>query len=320
MDAEHVGFECAVEFDFLAFERLRQARNPVAQLRGALVVQRVGRNRHLVAQRLHQFGRIAAQDRQRTLDVRPIRLLVHQTDTRGVAAADLVFEARAGAIAKLRVLAVAQRDVRTEEPERPAQGARIGVGSEVERAVAADAAGRHDARECLARVDADRQERLVVAQPQVVARLQFLDEVVLEEQRFLLAARDQELDVGDVAVDEERREPIVVAPRLEVTPHPRPQRTRFSDVEQCARAAAEEIHAGIRRQEFQFLREPLVHGLRAASEYTSGATSSSFAMRYRPGECSTMPEKHEYGESSCSRNDSSTNPASSNAVNTSDNE
>ena len=64
------------------------------------------------------------------------------------------------------------------------------------------------------------QVRLVVFEPDIVARLVLFDEVVFEDQRFLLAARDQRIEVAHAPHKETHLEAAIAA-RAEVCAHAR---------------------------------------------------------------------------------------------------
>ena len=71
-------------------------------------------------------------------------------------------------------------------------------------------------RERVALVEAQDDEVLVVAQPDVEARLVLLDELVLEEDRLLLGARDDDLEVAEQIVEQRHEGAVVPAPGVEV--------------------------------------------------------------------------------------------------------
>jgi hypothetical protein len=113
-------------------------------------------------------------------------------------------------------------------------------------------AGEVDPRIGLVERDRDERIRLVVAQPDVEARLVLLDEVLLGQQRLGLAAHEQEVDrlghldhlhlaaghaVGEVAGD------------------PAADRLGLADVDDLARAVLEQIDARPVRQVASLLLE-----------------------------------------------------------------
>ena len=100
---------------------------------------------------------------------------------------------------------------------------------------------------------AERDEVLVVPELDVVAGPVLLDEVVLEDRRFLLVGGDDRLEVPDRAL-QDRDEGAVVALRvLEVAPHARAQALGLADVDDDALLVLEEVDARLRRQRLELL-------------------------------------------------------------------
>ncbi len=85
------------------------------------------------------------------------------------------------------------------------------IGPEIFRAVGAETSTHLQARELLARVDTQHEKVLVVGEPHVEARLMLLDEVVLEEERFLLVVGDDRLDVTEQAIEQSDESASVAA-------------------------------------------------------------------------------------------------------------
>ena len=118
------------------------------------------------------------------------------------------------------------------------------------------------------------QVRLVVLQPDVVTRAILLDEVVFENQRFLLAVRDQHVEVADSLHQETHLEASVAA-FAEVGAHARAERFGLADVEDFPRglsrgpargragAVAQQVDAGLRG-----------HGVELALERGGGGSAA----------------------------------------------
>ena len=116
------------------------------------------------------------------------------------AAADVIVEARALALGRRQVVvARADGEHPADEVERAAHLADVGVRAEVARAGNVAPPRHQHPRKRLADGHGDRGIALVVLEPHVEARLVFLDEVVLEQQRLRLVRHDDRLDVGDAA-------------------------------------------------------------------------------------------------------------------------
>src|SRR6516165_7538612 len=102
------------------------------------------------------------------------------------AALDLIFETRARAIAKYPVGAGPQRKDLPNDVDGFAQPVRRSERTKVLTAILDDASRDRDSRPGMIG-DLGAQVRFVVLKPDVVARLVLLDEIVLEDQRFLFA-------------------------------------------------------------------------------------------------------------------------------------
>ena len=119
-------------------------------------------------------------------------------DTRREAAVDVEVEARDAAVpSRLRSLARPVTEDAVKHVERLAHLLRVRVRAEVPDTAPVAFPREHHTRVLVLDRDGDVRERLVVAQPDVERRPVALDEVLLEMQRLDLAARDDDLDVGD---------------------------------------------------------------------------------------------------------------------------
>ena len=175
------------------------------------------------------------------------------------AALDLVLQARAVAVAEVVVGAAPQQEVLLDDFQGLAHGHRGSVGAEVAAAVLDDAAGGEDARP-VAPGHLDAQVALVVLEADVVARLVLLDEVVLEDQRFLLVAGHQGLDVLHLAHEEGHVRAAVAAPQ--VGAHPRAQLLGLAHVNDLAAAVPHQVDAGPGGQRVELVLQFLdVHDL-----------------------------------------------------------
>ena len=128
------------------------------------------------------------------------------------------------------------------------------VRTEVLAAVLDDLAGDEDARPLVLHGHLDADVRLVVLEPDVVARLVLLDEVVLEDQRFLVVAGDQGLEVGDALHEEAHLAALVAA--AEVGAHAGAQALRLADVDDLAVLVLQQIDARPRLHRVELLGQP----------------------------------------------------------------
>jgi hypothetical protein len=71
-----------------------------------------------------------------------------------------------------------------------------------------------------------------------------LDEVVLEDRRFLLAARDDRVEIAERPLQDRDEVAVVARPLLEVRAHARAQALRLADVDDRALLVLEEVDPG----------------------------------------------------------------------------
>jgi hypothetical protein len=91
--------------------------------------------------------------------------------------------------------AAAQVELSAHQRERVAQGAGIREWSEVTRPVVFAQPGEREVRDRVAQVHFEHQEPLVVAEADVVTRVEFLDELAFQQQRLRLAPHDVEIEI-----------------------------------------------------------------------------------------------------------------------------
>ena len=119
------------------------------------------------------------------------------------------------------------------------------IRAEVERAVVLSVARERESRKRRKRLDAQKEKVFVVLFERVVAGLPALDELALENHRLGVAARVEELEIGD-AVHERgylgaRRARLVGI--HEILPHPAPEVDGLPDVYDVAEGVLHDVHA-----------------------------------------------------------------------------
>ena len=218
-------------------------RDPVPQPGGVLEAE-IGRGR------LHPGGELADH-----APVAPLEQPDHLADLVGVLLLGDVPHAGRGAVAHVEldarplvvgpedpVGAVAQLERLADQPLDAAGAQAVEVGAEVAVTVLAPAADQHHPGPGRAGGQLDRQPGLVVLELDVVPGLKLLDQVVLEDQGFLLVARHHPLQGGHPRHQVGDPQPAVPL-GLEVAAHPRPQVVRLADVEDHVAGVAHQVHA-----------------------------------------------------------------------------
>jgi hypothetical protein len=258
-DPEHVDVPHASLLDRLAFRQSAHGEETISVSRRLLETFALGRVAHLLLELAFDRARIAGEEVDDAFDDLPVVLLRDVADAGGMAAVDVVVEARdPGVAAGLWALARPVLEDAVEHVERLPHLLRVRVRAEVGDPAAVPLAREHDPRKVVLDRHCDVRERLVVAQADVEGRSVALDEVLLEVQRLDVAAGDDHLDVFDALRQLRDRVPAT-GRRLEVAAHARAERLRLADVEDGALRVTEDVDARLRRQQLQLVFEPLVH-------------------------------------------------------------
>ena len=121
-----------------------------------------------------------------------------QPHARRGAAADLVLQAGPRAVAEIAVLALAHLEQLLHQIEAFAHRMGAGIRPEIATRQVFRAAVEGQPRIVLAAGEVDVGIALVVAQQDVVARLERLDQLRFQQQRFTLGTRHRDLDAGDL--------------------------------------------------------------------------------------------------------------------------
>src|SRR5260370_732190 len=158
------------------------------------------------------------------------------------ASLDLIFEAWPRTIAKDRVGAGAERERFSDYVDRLAESVGGTEGAEVASAVFHDFTGDRDSRPSVMG-DLRAQIGFVVLQPDVVLGLVLLNQVVLEDQRLLLAGSDDGVEVADAAHQEAHLEAAVAA-LAEVGAHAGAEVLPLADVEDFAATTPNPVTTG----------------------------------------------------------------------------
>ena len=246
-DRDRVKRPGALVGDALALEQRADRPQAVALARGVLEALLRRGHPHLELELALDLLVAAREERDHAVDRGAVALPVDVADARGLAALDVVVQARrAAAPPRGRAVAGAEHEHLAEHLERRAHALGVGVGAEVRAVAAVALAGEVDAGELLVERDRDVRIGLVVAQADVQARLVLLDEVLLDEQRLGLGMDDERLDLVD------RRDHLAARPQMRSPPAPGEvrgdalaDRLRLADVDDLALGVAEQVDAGL---------------------------------------------------------------------------
>ncbi len=243
MQGEDVGLGHALGVDAVLHGDGRQGADAVAHAGGGLEVEVVGRRLHLLRQAADDGARLAAQELFRLRDQIAVVLQRDQAGAGRRAALDLVQHAGAGAGLIDAVRTGPQQEGLLQRVQRVVDGPGRGEGAEIVAGNRMGAAMLADLGRAVVAADHQLGEGLVVAQQDVEARLQLLDEVRFEQQGLGLGRRDHQLHRAGQA--DHQADALGVETPLRVLDHPLLQRLGLADVEAGAVLAVHAIDAGL---------------------------------------------------------------------------
>ena len=226
----------------------------VAQLRGFLEALASRGVEHARVQRLDELVVLPFQKQLGELDGAGILAgAAHRLDARGHAPLDVVFEARAPALAGNHLVAGADAKQPVRERHRLASEVRRQKRAGVEAAVALHVARHEHARKGLVGRELQKWIVLVIAQQDVVLGGPLLDQVVLERERLDDRIGDDDLEPHDLV--EQGVGLRIRAVRAQVVPHAVAQRPRFPDINRVSAHVKVQIHSRLLRQPRDLLLE-----------------------------------------------------------------
>ncbi len=231
--------------DGLALEHRRQRPDLVAHRRGLFELEPLGVLLHLLLQSLEHLLLPALQEARGIAHVARVVLLADRADARRRAAVDLVQQARPRAVVEDGVLAGPQLEYLLQDLHALAHRMRARERAEVLVALVGRAAVVRHARIAMRR-QLQQRIRLVVAEQDVVARRQCLDQVVLEQQRLGLAADHRGVDAGDAR--HHHRDARRQLGLVEIARDALLQVARLADIEHAAGRVVIAVDAGKSRQ------------------------------------------------------------------------
>ena len=200
MEAEDVGIVVLDGGDALLFRQLVNRHEQVAVFGGKLVLLGSGCGGHPLTQRLVQVRSAAFEEHLRVPDRLGISIGRRQVLHAGAQTpADVVLEAGAGVVARQIDFAAGQKKAAVNKVDDAVGQVPGEVGTVVNAAVAAQAAGDEDLRPAITEGEFHVGVGLVVAQQDVEAGLALLDEIVFQSQRLVLVVDQDVVDVDRIA-------------------------------------------------------------------------------------------------------------------------
>ncbi|MNI26158.1 hypothetical protein D3C73_798450 [compost metagenome] len=243
MQGEDVGLGHAVGVDAVLHGDGRQGADAVAHPGGGLEVEVVGGRLHLLRQAGDDGARLAAQEGLGLVDQFAVVLQRDQAGARGRAALDLMQHAGAGAGLVDAVRAGPQQEGLLQGVQRVVDRPGRGEGAEIVAGHGVGAAMLAHLGRAVVAADHQFGEGLVVAQQDVEARLQLLDEVGFEQQGLGLGRRDHQLHRAGQR--HHQADALGVETPLRVLDNPLLQRLGLADIEAGAVLAVHPIDAGL---------------------------------------------------------------------------
>ncbi len=246
-EAEDIGLLDALGIDALLGGDEAHRGDAVAVARRLLEIEPLRRLLHRFGKlRLHQLA-APAEKGFGLLDEDLVILPGDLAGARGRATLDLIEEARAGAILEDAVGAGADEERLLQGIDGAVDGAGRGEGSEITARQAPCTAMLGEFRNGMVAGDQDIGEGLVVAQRDIEARLELLDQIGFEQQGFRLGRGGDELHAGGHG--NHRCDPVGVTTKACIARDPRLQVPRLADIKGIALAVEHAVNAGLVGQE-----------------------------------------------------------------------
>ena len=141
-------------------------------------------------------------------------------------------------------------------------GRRSGIGkwAKITRPVILLYTGQSKARDRVIQIDLEHEEPLVIAETDVVAGMEFLDEFALEQEGLRFAPDDMNIKVVDRFNQRlELQIPAETPRRLKIVAHPLAQISRFTHVDHRPKTITHQVDSGLVRERVQFLADIFGH-------------------------------------------------------------
>ena len=181
---EQIGFLERGGIDALAGVNLAHRLDPVTQARRRFKIQRFGRIGHFLDQAVLHVAAFAVQEIFRLHHQFAVCSFIHPPDARRAAALDLKQQAGPRAGGEHRIRTGAQQKSALQCVEGAGDGAGAGERPEIGALGAAGAAMLQKLREGVIFAQQDIGKAFVVAVRHIIARLELLDEIALQQQCF----------------------------------------------------------------------------------------------------------------------------------------
>ncbi len=233
---------------------------PVAQYGRLLEVKRIGGGLHATDQLLLQLMALAGEKAARLLHHIEIIRPADQPDAGTGAALDLILQAGAGAVLEFGIRAGAEREQPLESRQCLIDCPGGGEGAEIFALAIAGAAVLCDLRPVMITGDQDIGEGFVIAQDDVVARLQILDQVGFQQQRLYLRMGGDEFHRPGEG--HHPHDPARLSRRLDIGADALFEVLRLANIQNLPVRPDHPVYPGTARQSFQ---KPFDH-LRPAAE------------------------------------------------------
>src|SRR5690606_11311872 len=244
---------------------LLQSPDAVSQVGGLLESHLGGESLHFIPKKLDQLLRVPVEQFLYLLDGAVVILLRLVPHARCRALLNVILEARlvlacGDGIWREIQIAGSQLEDRSDRVKHKLHVLHVRIRPDVGRPILPQIARREDSREAFV-LDADVRVALVVAQIDVVARLELLDEIILEDQRLRLGVGHDDLDIRDL-VDHHGEAAIARPALVEIGAHPAAKVLGLADVDHLAVGVQMLVHARLAGQGAELFFERRIHTTR----------------------------------------------------------
>lgn len=231
----------------------------IANTRGLFEVLRCCCLSHPLPQRVDELVPPAFEKGNRILHVLAILLLRDVVNRGHRKAADLAEQTGPRVMARVVIRTGAKVKGSIDDSERIAKSLGKRIGAEVASTVILDVANDLESGVALTRFDLEINEVAPISLFDVEARRVAEDELVFQEERFLLVIDEDDVDIAEGSIQEPNEDAVIARSLHEIGANACAKIIGFTDVNDMAELVLHQIDARRARQIIDFLPQSLVH-------------------------------------------------------------
>lgn len=180
----------------------------------------------------------------------------------------------------------AQMKLMPHHCQSAAQRAGVRERAEVTRAIVLLETRERKARDWIVQIHLEHQVTLVVAETDIVARMKFLDQLALKQQRFRFTADDMKIKIANrIHQRAEFQIPTELARRMKILADSLAQVARLADINHRSEAILVQVNARLMRQRSEFFTNEFGHRQKRISTQSREGAKENVVDFKRVGDC-----------------------------------